>query len=85
MDLYTEIQIKLMNLKVGEKIGGFELIARSPKKITLQDSEGAKFIISIKNGEGFIYLNSKKLDWVLREIEGHEIMKIHSTTELSLF
>lgn len=85
MDLYTEIQIKLMNLKVGEVIGEYKLISRTPKRITLQDSQGTKFIISIKNGDGFIYLNSKKLDWVLREIEGYEIMKIHSTTELSFF
>lgn len=85
MNLYNEIQFRLMNLKVGDKLGGFQLTSRSPKRITMHDSEGRKFIISIKSGEGFVYLDSKKLGWILREIEGYEIMKIHSTSELSIF
>lgn len=82
---FKQIEIGLLELQVGEFFGGFTLVKRSPKRITLQNDKGQNTIINIKTSEhGFKYLDCKRIKQILRDIEGHLIMQIHSNTQITL-
>jgi len=65
----------LLSLNVGEGYNDVVVVKKTKKRIHLSNGK----IVSIKNGGGFLYLDSAKngISQILRDIEGYLIYKIH--------
>ena len=65
----------LLSLNVGEGYNDVVVVKKTKKRVHLSNGK----IVSIKNGGGFLYLDSAKngIGQILRDIEGYLIYKIH--------
>lgn len=68
----------ILNMKVGDMFlsGGRNVmcIKRTPNRIYLSTGD----LITIKRCDNFYYLQGKKVEQILRDIEGFLVYKIHS-------
>jgi hypothetical protein len=72
---FRESEKFLLSLNVGEGYNDIVVTKKTKKRIYLSNGK----IVTIKNGGGFLYLDSAKngINQILRDIEGFLIYKIH--------
>lgn len=63
----------LLNLKIGDGFNNVIVTRKTKKRIYLSDGN----IVHIKDGNGFKYLDGKRIKQILRDIDGYLIYKIH--------
>ena len=75
MMTFKNPEIFLISLNIGEGYNDIIVTNRTKKRIYLSDGN----IIHIKCGGNFKYLDGKRINQILRDIEGFLIYKTHSS------
>lgn len=70
---FKNSEIFLLGLNIGEGYNDVVVNKRTNKRIYLSDGN----IIHIKDGGTFKYLDGKRINQVLRDIEGYLVYKVH--------